>query len=77
MRRCEPQTRVEQKEEKLRGVRSLHRGDAYPNTSTNSRDGGLVVQEECGKRDGLSPGPGQLTVLSVRQAVRPPEEIPV
>lgn len=38
------------KEEKLRGVCSLHRGDAYPNTSTNSWDGGLVAQESVGNK---------------------------
>lgn len=38
------------KEEKLWGVRSLHRGDAYPNMSTNSWDGGLVAQESVGNK---------------------------
>lgn len=38
------------KEEKLQGVCSLHRRDAYPNTSTNSWDGDLVVQGSVGTK---------------------------
>lgn len=36
------------RKEKLQGVCSLHRRDAYPNTSTNSWDGDLVVQGSVG-----------------------------
>ena len=38
------------KEEELRGVCSLHRRDAYPNTSTNSWDGDLVAQASVGTK---------------------------
>ncbi len=44
------------KKEKLRGVCSLHRRDAYPNTSTNSWDGDLVVQGSVGTKTVLGPG---------------------
>ncbi len=37
-------------EEKRQGVCSLHRRDAYPNTSTNSWDGDLVVQGSVGTK---------------------------
>lgn len=45
------------KKEKLRGVCSLHRRDAYPNTSTNSWDGDLVVQPSVGTKTVWAPDP--------------------
>lgn len=36
------------KKEKLQGVCSLYRRDAYPNTGTNSRDGDLTAQGNVG-----------------------------
>lgn len=42
--------------EKLRGICSLHRGDAYPNTTTNSRG-----RAECGNGDGSGHGRVRLT----------------
>lgn len=42
-------------EEKLRGVCSLHRRDAYPNISTNSWDGDLVAQGSVGTKTVWAP----------------------
>lgn len=43
------------KTESLQGVCTLHRRDAYPNTSTNSWD---LIAQECGNRDSSDPRRG-------------------